>query len=506
MSRKFPQALIAIILALFLVNIFLSGLALGSTSSTSSWPGQSGNPVGYAAYGPLGTTPWPGGGFKSGTADNPTIYTGYVFNGPVTVSGSYIEFISCDFNSGSGGVMASGSNITFIGSRFQSNQVEFYNVQVTGTNVTFFYDSFTPLTSFYTSPPGSVWPSAGQNTLTMNNGNSVSGNDGYQFGVNVQGGNSVSIYYSDFWGFGNAIAYNTATSSPMLVVGNWIHDAANISPQGYHTDGPGYLNGGAGPSNITVLGNTIASLGNSNGIAFQAATSGYSGMQIQHNYLSGFGYTTAPGNPGSTHFSNSTVTFNTFGTDVEPYFGPLYANNFPSAGNSVWACNQLAFRPGTNWTDGDGWTPTSSIDGKYWVPSSTIASGSDWNGNTICASVTPSSLAWKSQGVKTSSSQVVTLANTNTGTITNLSVSLKTGTQFSISSNTCGSSLSPGAICTVTVTFNPTSQGPQADNLQFTSNALAPSSPQFVPLIGVGTGSGAQTGPNPPTSLNAIVQ
>jgi Abnormal spindle-like microcephaly-assoc'd, ASPM-SPD-2-Hydin len=495
MSRKFPQSLSASLLAGLIVGLFASGSASGATP----WPGQSGNPVGYASYGPLGTTQWPGGSFQSGTATNPTIYSGYVFTGQQSISGSYIEFIGCDFNSGTGGVVVSGSNITFVGDRFQSNDTQNYNVQTTGSNITFFYSSFTPLASFYTSPPGSAWPSAGagQNTTTQTtNTNAINGNDGYQYGVNISSGGPVTIDHSDFWGFGNAIVFYSTTAQ-MNITNNWIHDAANASSQGYHTDGPGYLNGGAGPSNVTVLGNTIASLGNTNGIAFQAATSGYNNMHIDSNYLSGFGYTTDPGAPGTTHFSNSTVMGNTFGTDVEPVWGPLYANAFSAGSNALWACNKLAFRSGTTWTDGDGWTPTSSIDGKYWIPTSPsgVASSTDYNGNTVCPSFGTSSLAWQSQQLNiTSSGQTVVLTNTGTGSLTSLSVALQIGTQFAISSNTCGSTLVSGANCTVTVTFTPTSLGPQADNLQFTDNAAAPSSPQSVPLIGIGTSVAAPTG------------
>jgi len=385
MSRKTPQA------RLFLLAVLIAGLCVidaahGSTTG-GTWPGQSGNPVGYAAYAPLGTTPWPGGSFQSGTAANPTVYTGYVFSGPQSISGSYIKFVSCDFNSGSGGVSVSGSNISFVGSRFQSNAIQYYNVQTNGSNITFSYSSFTPLASFYISPPGSIWPSggAGQNTTTQTpDVNAINGNDGYEYGINITSGGPVTIDHSDFWGFGNAIVFYSTTAQ-MTITNNWIHDAATAGPQGYHTDGPGYLNGGAGPSNVLVQGNTIASLGNTNGLAFQAATSGYNNIQILGNYFSGFGYTTAPGEPGNTHLTNSSIKNNVFGTDIEPVWGPLYGNNFSAGSNTVWACNKLSFRSGTNWTDGDGWHPASSINGQYWVPTGAISSATDYNGNTSCS-------------------------------------------------------------------------------------------------------------------------
>jgi hypothetical protein len=354
----------------------------GVTTTNGNWPGQAGNPVGYAAYGPLGTTPC-STTFTSGTAANPTVYKGCVYNGPVTISGSYIQFISCDFDSGSGGVDVSGSNITFIGSRFQSNSPGNYNVQTEGASLTFSYDSFTPLASLYRSPPGAAWPSAGagQNTTQQTAGvNSIDGNSGYQYGISITSGGPVTVDHGDFWGFGNDAVAWLATTARMTITNNWMHDTANASPLGYHQDGIGYLNGGTGPSNILIQGNTIASLGNTNAIAFQAATGGYNNIQIIHNYVSGFGYTVAPGTPGNTRFTNSSFTDNVYGTDIEPVFGPLYG---PPGSGTTWKCNKINVAPVTSWTI-NGLTPTAAMNGEYWVPTSAIVSATDYNGNTTC--------------------------------------------------------------------------------------------------------------------------
>jgi hypothetical protein len=392
MRRLSPPALLACFFAVLLAGFFVSAPAFAAT--TTPWPGQAGNPVGYAAHGPLGTTPWPGGNFQSGTAASPTVYTGYVFTGPQTISGSYIQFVSCDFNSGTGGVLVSGSNITFTGSRFQSNSTGNYNVQTTGSNITFSYSSFTPLASFYTSPPGSVWPSAGagKNTTTQTTDvNAINGNDGYEYGINITSGGPVTVDHSDFWGFGNAVVFY-ATTQQINITNNWIHDAVNASPQGYHTDGAGYINGGAGPSNLLIQGNTIASLGNTQGLAFQGASSGYNNIQIIGNYFSGFGYTAAAA-PGGVALTNSSITSNVFGTDIEPVWNPLYGASWNGASSSTWACNKIAFAAGTSWTDGDGWTPSSSLNGQYWVPSSAITSSTDWNGNTTCVPQPPTGMS-----------------------------------------------------------------------------------------------------------------
>jgi hypothetical protein len=212
--------------------------------------------------------------------------------------------------------------------------------------------------------------------------NAINGNSGYQYGLAMNAGGPVTVDHNDFWGFGNDGPQLMSTSAPINITNNWIHDAANAIPQNYHIDGVGYVNGGAGPSNVLVGGNTIASLGNSNGIAFQAATSGYNNIRIIGNYLSGFGYTVAPGMPGNVHFANSSFSDNVFGTDIEPIWGPLYG--WVAGNGNVWKCNRIKFSTGTNWTDGGNWTPTQSINGRFWIPTSSIVSNSDYLGNASC--------------------------------------------------------------------------------------------------------------------------
>lgn len=339
-----------------------SGGTGGKGGALNGFPGQPGNPVGYATHAPLGTTPWTGGTFKSGTAGSPTSYQGYVITGGVSISGQYITFTSCDFKSGTGGVAVSGSNIKFVGCRFQSNSTQDYNVQTTGGDLTFSYDSFTPLASFYTSPPGAAWPSASASANTTQQTpdvNAINGNDGYEYGLNVVSGGPITVDHCDFWGFGNAIPMY-ATTAQITITSNWIHDAADSGPQSYHTDGPGYLNGGTAPSNVLIRGNTIASLGNTNGIAFQAATSGYDNIQITGNYLSGFGYLAALSLPGSAHFTHSSFKNNVIGTDVSWVYGPIYSDAtsiFQTTGNT-WSGNTFHVAPGSN-------DSASSVGGNY---------------------------------------------------------------------------------------------------------------------------------------------
>src|SRR6185437_5611262 len=124
-----------------------------------------------------------------------------------------------------------------------SNYLQGGNISVTGSsaNTYFFYDSFVPLVSFATSPPGFLWPSAGAgaNSTTITSGtNALNGNDGYEYAINYNNSSGPSwVDHCDFWGFGDAIVFQTTTAQ-MTVTNNHMHDIPDPSIQGYHTDGP----------------------------------------------------------------------------------------------------------------------------------------------------------------------------------------------------------------------------------------------------------------------------
>jgi hypothetical protein len=103
------------------------------------------------------------------------------------------------------------------------------------------------------------------------------------------------------------------------------------------------------------------------------------------------------------------------------------------------------------------------------------------------ATVTPTSIAYGSQRVGTTSSpRTVTLTNTGAAPLTISKVQLG-GTnpgQFARSS-ACPANLAPGASCQVTVTFKPTSRGDKSATLSLTNNA--PGSPHKVTLTGRGS-------------------
>jgi len=105
----------------------------------------------------------------------------------------------------------------------------------------------------------------------------------------------------------------------------------------------------------------------------------------------------------------------------------------------------------------------------------------------------PSSLNFSNQGLQTISAvQNVTLTNTAATAVSITSVAIGgTNAGDFLQSNTCGSSVAGGAICIISVQFQPTALGARSGSLSITDNATG--SPQTVALSG--------TGANPVPSL-----
>jgi len=124
---------------------------------------------------------------------------------------------------------------------------------------------------------------------------------------------------------------------------------------------------------------------------------------------------------------------------------------------------------------------------------------------TPIVALSKTSLAFADQLVGTSSAaQTVTLTNTSglTLTISSIVVTGTNATDFG-QTHTCGSSLRPGASCTITVTFTPTQIGPRTASVIITDNAAG--SPQNIAL----SGTGVVSGPNAtllPTGLTFATQ
>lgn len=245
------------------------------------------------------------------------------------------------------------SNVTFYGARFYGVAVEDVLVALFGDNITFDYSSFEPGVS---APP-------------------VPYNQSYQYGIEADGGynshvGKLTVTNSDFWGFGNAIDIAGSTQAkPHVFRNNYIHDAAEDGGS-YHTDGIGTLSGSGTGSYVVLDHNTIESLGNTNGVAFQQGS--YSNFTVTNNLFGGFGYTVAIWAPAA----NTVFTGNTFSTRIAAIYGPLYPQSFWTSNGSVWKCNKWAVPSGSA-------SGNPAQNGWYWLPQAN-PSQTDYQGNAVC--------------------------------------------------------------------------------------------------------------------------
>lgn len=276
-------------------------------------------------------------GYQNATGGPPTLYTG----GAITSNTSYSNKI---FDGGID-VGASGApvvNVHFYGCWFRGHGSSGVLSLLFGDNITFDYCSFTPDT---VSAPPTTYA------------------QGYQYGIEGDGSFNTTIAQltvtnCDIWGFGNAIDITGSTQAkPQVFRDNWIHDARADGGID-HTDGIGSLSGAGTGSYVVLDHNNIQSVGNTNGIAFQAGS--YSNFQITNNLLGGFGYCVAILG-GAT---NITFTDNVFSTLLPVGFGPLYPDTFwTSAQGSLWRRNKWSVPAGAAWGN-------PAHDGWFWIPDS----------------------------------------------------------------------------------------------------------------------------------------
>jgi hypothetical protein len=199
------------------------------------------------------------------------------------------------------------------------------------------------------------------------------------------------------------------------------------------------------------------------------------------NAAMGYSVSSASSHPGinASYFS---LTNSTAPNEI-----PIYAGSADQEG--TW-----------HWGSYDSMT-VDPVDGcTFWYVNEYFASpqtGTEINWNTrianfrlsTCGSVTlnPPSLSFNAQAIGTTSpAQTITLTNTQSETILNISSISFSGTNpadFS-QTNTCGSSVAGGASCTISVTFKPGASGTGTAVLNV--NDDAPNSPQSVTLSGAG--------------------
>lgn len=318
-----------------------------------NFPGQAGNPVGFAAapgY-PGSLTSYGGGDITvSGTAGSPVIY----------------QFK--DFANGSSGLAIFASYIRFIGCRFQCSGMTASNVGVNSSLnaafIEFIYCSFVPLISNATQPPNgggyTLWPTGGTGlgiTPDRIDGSGlpstelvnicVAQSSGYQYGITCNA-SPVTCDHCDFWGFANCIT-TTSTTGLLKFQDCWIHDNRYPGATGTdHTDGIGFLDGNVAPQNVVVDHCTITAEGVEDGLAAQASSNGYTNWTVNNNYFTGwdiaFELFSIPN-------SNVKITNNIFGTEVPWEASPVSTTTSWFSGSpngNKWSNNTLKIYPGTS--------------------------------------------------------------------------------------------------------------------------------------------------------------
>lgn len=121
--------------------------------------------------------------------------------------------------------------------------------------------------------------------------------------------------------------------------------------------------------------------------------------------------------------------------------------------------------------------------------------------NTPAVTFAPTSLAFASQPLNTTSAaQTITVTNSGTAALTISGVTL-TGTNAGdfAQTNACPASLAANANCAISVTFKPTATGARTAAISVADNATG--SPQAVPLTGTGAAANAPAVTLAPTSL-----
>jgi hypothetical protein len=230
-------------------------------------------------------------------------------------------------------------NVTFRGCEFRCTAVQDFVVRVEASNTTF---------------EDCRWRPAATNTPPVSMAQS------YQQGIKWFEGTGMTVRRCEFWGFGNAIEFepaNTTQSAPLVVEECWMHDAAAYGYNGsdeYHHDGIlcSFANDW-----VVVRRCKIASLGNTNALAFQTTGGAWGDLVIEDNYFSGFGWTINLGDDAGAH--RVTFTGNDYSTEFNADWG---AGSFPwFDADSTWSGNHWVVPAGAQWGQ-------SSWNGNYWWP------------------------------------------------------------------------------------------------------------------------------------------
>ncbi len=334
-----------------------SALASRPNDGTSYWPDFSN--TGYkhtpANAGGTGIAAYPGSLTDWQSGMSATGYTGITFPDNSVIA--YKHFL--------GKIGIFGKNLTFVGCLFEGTEPNDNMVQVyTPDKIKFLYTTFKP--SSYSTPPG--------NSGAVSSSHTAPGtpfNQSWQLVTTMQE-SVATMDHNDIWGNAGMEVVTGFPGQPSTWTNNYIHDAADNANNVYHHDGIGpQSDGNGGPMYIDH--NTIASLGNTNGLALQG-TGIYDHISFTNNYVSGWGYALSIGTQNNA--TNITVSGNIFSTELNQLYGFLYGGIWGgTTRGSSWRNNLVQVRAGD-----DNKSYGTSDNGKYYWPLDGSVHASDYGG------------------------------------------------------------------------------------------------------------------------------
>jgi hypothetical protein len=128
-------------------------------------------------------------------------------------------------------------------------------------------------------------------------------------------------------------------------------------------------------------------------------------------------------------------------------------------------------------------TGTLSVSDASGHSAATLAFTGEGTATGPAVMLSPPSLTFTGTRVATQTTQTAQLTNTGTAPLSIASVGVTGAGQFSVANN-CGTSLTAGASCTLSITFSPSFPETQTGAVSITDDA--PASPQTLPLTGSG--------------------
>jgi len=330
-------------------------------------------------------------------------------------------------------------------------------------------------------------------------------------GIDVLNTHDVTFDHVEITGFDNRAAYNQSSGCNNSVLGSYIHDngaGTKVTGIAWGSTSTGCSNGGliannviehnsnigiqlyAGgssvtPSNVLLDENTIVLQGGY-GIAIYGDNN-----VIANNVLYGNGDTLSDAqgtiDTGVANVVDHSVTFSPTSASRSGWYlagGCCLTNNLTQDPLFVSASIK-------NWH----LTPSSSAIGfsnaNYVQPldKDGVKRGPGYDAGAyqfVAVSLSPSSLAFATQSVGTTSSAQTVTATNNGSTalgITSISITGANASDFA-QTNTCGASVSAGGTCAISVTFTPSAPGSRVASISIADNANG--NPQIVSLTGLG--------------------